>query len=204
VGKVWAGSLGVLALLLARSPRRPAIRVLCLIGVFLPLSCGSVRMIAWWLLIVAPILAACVISLPWLEGINPVMLQPGRSHRVESDLEAAAKYLRDRADQDRIFTRFAWGEYLGFRLAPKKFQVFMDGRIEIFPDSVWAEYAAITRGRADWEEILEQYGVDFLVLDQSEYHTELLPQVRRSPHWKQVFEQGPVVVFERTRMQEKK
>jgi hypothetical protein len=229
VGKVWVLSLLALLALLARSGRRPAWREVVLVCCFLPLACGSVRMVAWWLLVSAPILAvqvvaawpkvveldaggrqptrgaavacgvllfAAVLSLPWLERVNPVLLLPGRAHRVESDLQAVAEQLAARDDTRRVFTRFEWGEYLGWGLAPRH-TVFMDGRIEIFPDEVWARYSAVTRGRGDWEDILASYGVDCLLLDTSGYHGELLPQVERSPRWRRVLEQGNAVLFVR-------
>jgi hypothetical protein len=229
VGKVWVLSLVALLALVARTRHRPAWREVVLVCCFLPLACGSARMIAWWLLVVVPVLAgqitvawpraaewdesarrptfgatfACIallavaaLSLPWLERYNPVLRLPGRGHRTESDLQAVAEHLAARGDTRRVFTRFEWGEYLGWGLAPRQ-TVFMDGRIEIFPDEVWARYSAVTRGRADWEDILAHYQVDCLLLDTSGYHGELLPQVERSPRWRRVLEQGTAVLFVR-------
>ena len=124
---------------------------------------------------------------------------PGRGHRTESDLQAAADHLAAGKRGGRIFTRFAWGEYLGWSLAPR-YTVFMDGRIEIFPDEVWEQYSAVTRGRGDWEEILAHYGVDCLLLDTAGYHHDLLPLVRQRPStWRQTFQKGNLVLFERQR-----
>ena len=228
-GIVWVMSFLALVVLFGLSRRRPRWSELCLIGCFLPLSCGSVRMVAWWLLICTPILAAqlvelwprlrqldaaddrpslgnalacgvlaaaMVLSLPWLERFNPVLTRPGRAHRTETDLQAIADYLRAEKHGGRIFTRFAWGEYLGWSLAPR-YTVFMDGRIEIIPDDIWLQYSAITRGRSDWEEILAHYDVDCLVLDSSGYHHDLLPLVERSPGWRQVCRQCQAVLFVR-------
>ncbi len=232
-GKVWVLSVLLLLGLFAWTGRRAdgdRVRAwldVCLIGCFLPAACGSVRMVAWWLLISAPLLAerladvwprlrreeddrptvgatvavagllaAMVLSLPWLEGCNPVLARPGRAHRVESDLQAVADRLAAEPPGGRIFTRFSWGEYLGWSLAGRC-TVFMDGRIEIFPDEVWAQYNAVVRGRADWEEILDGYRVDYLLLDAAGYHQALLPLVERSPAWRQVLRQGDGVLFAR-------
>jgi hypothetical protein len=206
------------------------VRELVLLCVFLPPACGSVRMIGWWLLAAAPVLAgqigallpqpkpeaqprpgvaaaalcvllpaAMVLSLPWFERVNPVFrVSPARAHRTETDLQAVAERMQASKPQGRVFTRFAWGEYLGWSLAPD-YRVFMDGRIEIYPDEVWSQYEAVTRGRADWQDILDGYGVDFLVLDgKSGYHAALLEQVRRSPRrWREAFREDDIVVFER-------
>jgi hypothetical protein len=227
-GKFWVASILLMLGLFAFQGRRPTVRELCLICVFLPAACGSVRMVAWWLFLCTPILAeqvtalwprlcqldrdakpswgvagvcgllvaAMVLSVPSLERFNPVFAMPGRAHRTEDDLQAVADHLAASDPQGRVFTCFEWGEYLGWSRGPQT-KVFMDGRIEIFPDEVWQEYSAVTRGRADWQEILDRYGVNCLVLDTSGYHHELLPQVRRSSEWKETLKQGDAVVFER-------
>jgi hypothetical protein len=230
-GLIWVLSLLALVVLFGLARRRTRWSELCLIGCFLPLSCGSVRMVAWWLLICTPILAAQLadlwpslrqldaaddrpslgnalacgvlmvamfLSLPWLEHFNPVLSRPGRAHRTETDLKAIADYLRAEEQGGRIFTRFAWGEYLGWSLAPR-YSVFMDGRIEIIPDNVWLQYSAVTRGRGDWQDILSHYDVDYLVLDTSGYHHDLLPLVERSPGWRQVCRQNNAVLLVRQR-----
>jgi hypothetical protein len=228
-GKVWVLSLLLLLVLFALSRRRPRWIDLCLLCAFLPLTCGSVRMVAWWLLICTPILAAqltdlwprlkqldatedrpsvgnaiactilvlaMVLSLPCCEAFNPVLSRPGRAHRTETDLQVIANRLTDEGHSGRIFTRFAWGEYLGWSLAPR-YTVFMDGRIEIIPDEVWRQYEAVTRGRADWQEILDSYRVDYLLLDASGYHHDLLPFVERSPAWRPLDRRGDAVLFAR-------
>ena len=228
-GKVWALSLLLLLVGLAFSRRRPTVREMCLLCCFLPLACGSVRMVAWWLLICTPILAAqltalwprlreldagddrsslgnalacgflvfvMILSLPWLEAFNPILSRPERAHRTETDLQALADRLRSEGHGGRIFTRFAWGEYLGWSLAPN-YTVFMDGRIEIIPDEIWMQYMAVTRGRADWETILSDYEVDYLLLDTSGYHHDLLPFVERSPAWRLLDRRGNAVLFAR-------
>ncbi len=233
-GKVWVLSVLLLLGLYAWTGRRASDgrvrtwRDVCLLACFLPPACGSVRMVAWWLLASAPILAerladlwprlrqqeeekpttgaalavvgllaAVVLSLPWLERYNPVLARPGRAHRVESDLQVVADRLASEAPGCRAFTRFAWGEFLGWSLAGRG-TVFLDGRIEIFPDEVWAQYNAVARGGADWEAVLDRYGVDVLLLDASGYHQGLLPLVERSPGWQQVLRQGDGVLFVRT------
>jgi hypothetical protein len=230
IGKAWVLSLLLLLVLFAVQRRRPAWREICLLCCFLPLACASVRLIVWWLLVSAPILAAqlatswaqwrpqpteaprepptrfaavacltlllgAVLSLPWMERVNPVFALPGRAHRTENDLQAIVEQLPP-GQAGRIFTRFSWGEYLIWGLPPGN-AVFMDGRIEIYPDEVWARYGAITRGRGDWQEVLDEHQVNYLLLDDSGYHGELLPLVERSPKWRERARQGSAVLFER-------
>jgi hypothetical protein len=229
-GKLFIASILLVLILLALPGRRPTVRQMCLLVCFLPLAFGSVRMVVWWWLVAAPIVAellvdrlpahwlaedpeppslstaawfaaiclACVLSLPWLENYNPAVSKLRGTHRVEYDLEALAQRLEREPRSERIFSRFEWSEYLGWRLQPTH-KIFMDGRIEIFPDAVWAQYDAVTRGRADWEQILDQYGVNCLLVDTAGYHAGLLPQVERSSEWHKAAEAGDAVLYVRHR-----
>jgi hypothetical protein len=143
---------------------------------------------------VAALIVVCVASLPWFADYNPALVMTHRNHRTESDLEQIATRLRDHDDDGRIFCRFEWGEYMGWALAPRH-KIFVDGRIEIFPDEVWNDFTAVTRGRGDWEAILNRYNVDCLLLDESGFHGDLLPQVQRSAEWTQVCSAGDAVLF---------
>ena len=237
IGKVFFISLVVLALLTLLAWRKKrgefgkllsvsdGLRIAC----FLILACSSARMIAWWLLIIAPPLTAilarlkpqersgeeatptlaaglsfgvltllAVLSLPGLQRFQPLLALRQQPH-VEEDLDAVHAELSAHLRKGRIFSRFEWGEYLSWSYSPD-FAVFMDGRIEIFPDEVWQQYADVTRGQADWEKVLDEYHIDALLLD-SDYHarTGLLSQVERSPHWHKQFSARNAQLYLRVR-----
>jgi hypothetical protein len=231
--RVWVASLAGMYILFALPGRRPAVREVCLLVVFLVQSAGSVRMVAWWLVIVAPIAASIiadrlamrnrprpeqeppslatgavsllllggmVLSLPWLENVNPLFLKLRSPHRVESDLEAVAAKVRETRASGKVFTRFEWGEYLTWTLG-ERYPVFMDARIEIYPDEVWNDYKTITSGGAGWDSLLKQkYDVDFLLIDQGPYHGRLRPLVQEAPDdWTLVGAEGPVLLYQRVR-----
>jgi hypothetical protein len=226
IGKVLALSVVLLVVLFAMPGRRPRVREVCLVICFLPFAVGSARMIAWWLLVAAPILArllaanlparwleqdkaerpsfampivfallllAVALSVPSWKQYNPLVGTVRSAYRPEDNLQQVCEQLADRGE-GRIFSRFEWSEYLGWALAPR-FTVFMDGRIEIYPDEVWREYSALTRGRADWQDLLDRYQVDYLLLDTKGYHAELLPLVERSPVWEPNCQVGDSILF---------
>jgi hypothetical protein len=147
----------------------------------------------------AGLLLLAVFSLPGLQGYNPLMAMRS-SERIEHDLDAVLEKLgqeRVRREQNapgRIFMRFEWGEYFTWAAAPR-FLVFMDGRIEIYPDQVWKDYEAVTTGR-DWARILDDYQVDALVLD-SDYapHQKLMTELGSSPHWVRASQARTAVLF---------
>jgi hypothetical protein len=146
------------------------------------------------------ILLACVASVPQLERFKPLVGLPPRVHQTEADLEAVADHVRNTGGGSlRVFSRLEWGEYLGWSLAPSGYAVFMDGRIEIFPDDVWERYVTVTHGRPGWQKILDDYHVDWLVVDaQDDEEAPLLEAARHSGAWQEWPEtSGHVVLFRR-------
>jgi hypothetical protein len=235
IGQLWLLSVVlVLGLLLWRwlqARQAPGLRDALLLGCFLALSGGSVRMVPWWMLVSAPLLAellvwaaprlaapdeearrptlvaggvfalmvlALAFSLPGLDRFNPLLGPTRRGPRVEEDLEAIQRHLAAAEAHGNIYTHFEWGEYVSWSAAPRC-KVFMDGRIEIYPDEVWERYSAVTFGREAWQQILDDYHVDYLILD-ADYHgrTGLLDRVAQSPRWRRVFVSRSAVLFVRT------
>ncbi len=219
--------LGTLIWLTRKSRRSITARDLFLICCFLPLACGSVRMVAWWLLVIAPIIAAriavlwpkaavanefvpnrgaawsvaglvlaMIFSMPGLQHLNPLIRLRGSDVTTANVDQAQALLARDLGEA-RVFSRFEWGEYLSWAAHPR-LKVFMDGRIEIYPDDVWQAYAEVTCGKAGWTQVLDDYRIDALLLDAG-YHrrTGLLEQVERSPGWQRQYEIGNAVVYVR-------
>jgi hypothetical protein len=225
IGQMWLASMIAALVVFFRSPRKLTNREALLLLAFLPIAVGSVRMVVWWFFILAPIFAAslaellparwreseedapswgntacaaalavaALFCLPGLSQYNPLVTH---KERVESQLAAAMRELPP-ASNNRIFSRLEWGEYLGWSLAGTS-RVFIDGRVEIIPDGIWADYAAVTTGQDNWPEILNRHAVDCLVLD-ADYHacTGLLPHVEHSPDWQRVSQHGPALVFTR-------
>jgi len=232
ISKALLASLVLMAVLYfvsLRRGRRPSAREMILIGCFLPLACLWVRMVAWWLIVCAPmasillvhiwpklrdqeekpkpawdaaiafclILSLVVMSWPGLQRYNPILASRLATPRMEETLEDVHRRLADLTPRGRIFTRLEWGEYLTWSFAPH-YKIFMDGRVEIYPDQIWEQYATLTQGHAGWNKVLDDYGVDFLLLDNT-YHdrTGLLPRVQESPHWQRVLEAGPALLYVR-------
>jgi hypothetical protein len=226
VSLLWLG--GLYAAAWWRTGRRPGARELCLIGCYLPLACGSVRMVAWWLLAIAPISAdlltrllpakkdaaeewrpstgagvvfglivlAVVFCLPPLQPLNPLLRVSRSAPRVEDELEELHGRLRRIDPGGNVFSRFEWAAYLSY--AAPDYKVFMDVRIDMYPDHVWDEYARVTLGKDDWQDILDRYKVNYLILDAG-YHrrTGLLPRVEASDRWRQTDRVGDALLFVR-------
>ena len=142
----------------------------------------------------AVLATVCVLSLPWLERWNPVLGRLRPAGRTEAELQIVADGLRSQGGA-RVFTRMEWANYLAWSLNGSC-PVFVEGHVELYPDDTWAQYLVVTEGRGEWERLLDEHRVDYLLLDET-YHGALLPRVRESPRWRRRASAGPAVLFER-------
>ena len=75
----------------------------------------------------------------------------------------------------------------------KRGQKIVDSRIEIFPESVWADYNAVSGARQGWQRILERWRVRAVVLSR-EQQPALIPVIRRDNRWRLVYQDDDGVV----------
>lgn len=221
-----ASALLVIGLFIA-ARRRPTVRqLLLLIYFFLP-ALGAARMVIWWGIAIAPIIASCmtvlesetapaatpsrpaavvcglllglcVLSLPMMERFNPLFGSIRSPHRLESDIDAAAARM---AGDGGIFTRIEWGQYLDWRLGPVN-RLFMDAHIELADHAGWRQYCDVTAAAPGWQEVLDRRGVRYLLLDAA-YHTRLLEAVEHSGQWREAFHSRQVLLFVRSSANER-
>lgn len=217
-GSFWLASILAMTVLAIVGRRHVRLWAAVVAVVFGLLSCTSVRMSIWWYLSAAVIamsiwprrdappakpsrlagvmyavmVCAMFICLPALQRWNPIFLVRSPA-RPEDNLAKLADAINEAAPSARVFSRLEWGEYLSFNL-PWKNGLFMDGRIEIYPDSLWDEYRQITSAEPGWQEQLDRYDVKVLLLDRH-YHDGLIEAATKSPDWKQISVIGGGVIF---------
>ena len=86
-----------------------------------------------------------------------------------------------------------WGGYLAWRLAPAA-QTFVDGRFGIYPPAVYRDYFRIAGGQPGWDERLQAYGVDALVVSR-EGQRELLRAMENAGSWQAVYCDAAAAVY---------
>jgi hypothetical protein len=74
--------------------------------------------------------------------------------------------------------------------------MFVDGRFEAREVQVWNDYLAVWRSRSDWQEVLDRYGVNTLVLSKADM-AGFIRFVEQSPAWNEVYEDKLGVVYVR-------
>jgi hypothetical protein len=92
----------------------------------------------------------------------------------------------------RIFTHDEWGDYLIYKLSPRGFKVFVDGRSDFYGGKFGQDYIEVLEVKHNWQETLDRYGVDTILLPCDAALTGALKESRR---WRVAYDDGMAIVF---------
>ena len=141
------------------------------------------------------LVVGALVFTPLWRSSNPLVPADSKAALGDSTPVKLADFLKTENVPAPIFNYMEWGGYLEWELYPQ-YELFIDGRFEARQVQVWQDYLSISRGRADWQKTLDSYNVRTLVLNK-EFHEGLIPFVKESAEWKQVYEDKQGLVFEK-------
>jgi hypothetical protein len=95
------------------------------------------------------------------------------------------------ASQSRIFTYDQWGDFLIYNLYPKN-QVFIDGRSDFYGSKFVQKYLDIVNVKFNWQQYLNEYGVDTVLLSTD---APLAGALKESSRWHVVYDDGDAIIF---------
>lgn len=137
-----------------------------------------------WLLLVGFVAAgAAYASQPAVQS----RLQLGQEPITSSFPVAGAQFIEDAGLPDPVFNEQTWGGYLIYRWYPRR-RVFIDGRVDMYGETVARDYLDVVSLRPDWRDVLDRYGVRTILIEKDSPLSMLL---LASGEWKGVF-QGDV------------
>jgi hypothetical protein len=121
--------------------------------------------------VAAAIVVAGVALLPVWRPTDPGLLVPeGVLAQAPPGITGA---LREAAEPgDRLLAPQPWASWFEFALSD--LPVAVDSRVELFPDDVWTDYFAITRGAAGWEGTLAAWDPALIVADDPAFTERLV------------------------------
>jgi len=145
---------------------------------------------------------------PWLTGLNWLILvlllslcalkvyQPLRSDVNLSVQEKylpveAVRFIRANHLPGPMFNSYNWGGYLIWHLYPDH-PVFIDGRTDLYDDEFIREYMEVTLARPGWREVLDQYGVNFILIESDSILAAFLAE---GDEWQAVHADAIATVF---------
>ncbi|HEY3063544.1 MAG TPA: hypothetical protein VGL99_31615, partial [Chloroflexota bacterium] len=142
-----------------------------------------------------PFLIAVVVlmSMPWAHGMNPLIKSAAVAAVDEVYPQAAAAYLMSHNYGPRVLAEHYWGSYLDWALWPR-YQPMVDPAIDNHSVQVWVDFFTIGHANVRWEELVDQYGADVLLLSYSN-QTDLIDAAWYSPRWRMVYGDPLSVIF---------
>src|SRR6058998_1950789 len=96
----------------------------------------------------------------------------------------------------RMFNQYGFGGYLAYRFYPEpNRRVFIFGEAALMGDDLLNEYADVYYVRSNWKQVLDRYGVDYVVENKGDPLPNLLAT---QPDWKLVYQDKVAVIYVRT------
>jgi len=74
----------------------------------------------------------------------------------------AVEWLAQNRSRERLLSEYNWGGYLQWSL--RGFPIFVDGRTDLFNDEIVGQWITAVQGGEGWQEILDRYQVDLVML----------------------------------------
>jgi hypothetical protein len=131
-------------------------------------------------------------SLPWFKSLFPFTPQKAGLISAETPIQATDFILKNDLPA-QVFHDMAFGSYLIWAAQPA-YPVFVDSRIELYPMTIWDDYWQITIAETGWEQLIERYGIQTLMLE-PEKQAKLVQAAQASPAWELVYQDPYAVIF---------
>ena len=141
---------------------------------------------------------------PWLNAVIIAFLLGAMVHYFPSKAElqrmvddeypkAALAFMRQQHIQGKIFNQYKFGGYL--ELNAPELKTFIDGRADLFVyNGTFHEYLRASALKDSFE-ILDKYGVEYVLLQPSE---PLVYMLKHSESWRTIYADNVTVLLERT------
>jgi hypothetical protein len=104
---------------------------------------------------------------------------------------AAVNFLRSNPLQGNMFNNDEIGDYVIYWLYPK-YKVFMDGRSDMYGESILKEYSKVIAIEADWKDVLDKYDINYIF-----YYTDsvLVRHLLMDEGWRRIYVDNVASIF---------
>ncbi len=125
--------------------------------------------------------------------------KPGLGISQQMVPDQAAIFLRQVDTTGRLFNTMGFGGYLIHELWPGR-QVYIDGRLDVFPDRFLSAYGHLMRTGEGWEQTCETHGISLAIVELkvgAAADSGLHRKLRTDPDWSCVFISHNALVYAR-------
>lgn len=142
-----------------------------------------------------PVVAVIVVTLLCLHKGSVLGRQVMNAHFDPARLPVqAVDALQRQSIREPVFSLDSWGGFFIYRLYPED-KVFIDDRHDFYGDAYIREYLKTIHVESGWQQILDQWRVNLVVLPSK---AKLSQALRGSRQWTTLFEDSTAIIFRRT------
>ncbi len=105
----------------------------------------------------------------------------------------AVDFIEEQGITGSMYNLYHWGGYLIWRLYPDQ-KVFIDGRADVYGEAFIDQYLQVYQLREGWEEPLNAYGVDVVIIDRG---SSLSTVLNARPEWERRYADEKAAIFVR-------
>ena len=134
-------------------------------------------------------LVACAILVAGLRFVSVVQEQANTEK--EEFPAAAVDWIVQHHPSGNIFNTYGWGGYLIWRLYPE-YQVYIDGRADVYGDTFINDYLRIEAGEPSWETSLSLDGMRIVLIEPGSL---LARDLHQSPDWEIALSDEQSILF---------
>jgi hypothetical protein len=127
------------------------------------------------------ILLLTVCTLAGLQVRRVIMRQP--ETEAVNFPAAAASFLKSQHLPGNLLNHYNWGGYFIWQLYPE-YRVFIDGRADVYGDSLMDDFAASYYLKDGWEQPLERWQIQTVILPPE---AALLQALQEKHNWQQIY-----------------
>jgi hypothetical protein len=133
-----------------------------------------------------------VLLLPAAARVTEALPAAANEERFAEDLPVeAVAFLQENQPEGRLFNSYNWGGYLIWALP--EYPVFVDGRTDLYGDEIILDWLAIVQAQSGWEDQLEQWGADLVLIEPDWALARVLPYAG----WAPLYEDEHSVLYRR-------
>jgi hypothetical protein len=196
-----------------RARRAPTFEEAATFLVFTGLAVWSQRNVLWWSVTVPPLaggllagwrpggewsrvatrLAAACLAALLVVGAWRIATTPESELLTEAPAGITAWLVAHPESGGHVFAEW-WGWW--FEYAVPAEPMFVDARVEVFPQDIWSQYGAIVDVQDGWMQVIDRWQIDTIILAR-DHHPDLEAALRSDPSWSLVYEDADGFVFTR-------
>jgi hypothetical protein len=107
----------------------------------------------------------------------------------------AVEYLHEHPPVGQVFNIYEWGDYLQWA-GPANLKIFVNSHAHAIPKEVWQHYLQVIQMSGPWQETLERYGVNTVIVDRA-IRDSLIKALKDDDKWTVGYEDHVATVFVR-------